>query len=76
MIGLAAGCGNTVNEWHAIPNHHARSLPRLPSMHSWASLGKPLLVDALSQFINNCLTFVDTNDQLIQIFFIADKINC
>lgn len=40
MIGLTASCGNAVKEWYTIPNRHARSLPRLLSTHSWASLGK------------------------------------
>lgn len=33
------------------------------------------VADALSQLINNCFTFMDTKDQIILTFFIADEIN-
>lgn len=73
MTGLAASGGNAVSEPRAFPSHHTRSLPGLLSTHSWASLGK--MASALSQFIKNCFNFVDTKDQIILTFFIADEIN-
>lgn len=73
MIG--AGCQLWEGCWrmacHPEPSHpfHAKAPVN-------AQLGlADYVADALSQLINKCFTFMDTKDQIILTFFIADEIN-
>lgn len=69
-----AGCQLWKRCWrmacHPKPSHpfHAKAPVN-------TQLGLSGYADALSQVINNCFTFIDTKDQIILTFFIADEMN-
>lgn len=73
-IGLTASCGNAIKERYAIPNRHSPSCQGSYQHTAGHFLAKTLVCSLTLLTIAS--SFVDTKDQIILTFLMADEMNC